>query len=120
MEYLRGPLRPRPPWEFVGSEQRTDAGRVDLMWRHSDSGSVLFDEVKTTEVTRRAPDKKWLEQCLRYAESGVSDHGDLFLGVRLLPLGSMNVASFVTSTGEVLPLAPTWDDPLGGIGGASS
>ncbi len=90
------------------------------MWRHSDTGAVIFDEVKTTEVTRRAPDKKWLEQCLRYSQSGVSEYADLFLGVRLLPLGSMNVASFVTATGEVLPLVPTWLDPLGGTGGASS
>lgn len=115
-EYLRGVIRPRTPWSCIGTEVSNGTGRVDLAWRNTETGAVFFDEVKTTEVTRRVADLGWLDQCRRYSASGVTGFGDLFLGVRLLPLGSMNVAAFVTADNQVLALAPTAADPLSGTG----
>jgi len=116
-EYLRGRLRPRAPWVFVGAEVAVAAGsRVDLAWRHEPTGTVVFDEIKTVEAARRRPEEQWLFQCKRYAVAGRERFGDAFAGVRLLPLGSMNVARFVTPDGEAVGLAPTVADALAGTG----
>jgi hypothetical protein len=83
-----------------------------VSWRNDVTGAVIFDEVKTTEVTRSVADRAWVDQCRRYVTAGVHRYGDAFLGVRLLPLGSMNTAAFITASGDLLPLSPTSEDPL--------
>lgn len=116
-EYLRGRLRPRAPWMFLGAEMPVGSGaRVDLAWMHEPTGAVLFDEVKTTETARRRVDDQWVFQTRKYAMVGRERFGEKFLGVRLLPLGSMNVATFVTASGDLQPLVPTMTDPLAGTG----
>lgn len=116
VEYLRGVARPRPPWQFLAAEAPAEGGSVDLAWEHTITGAVLYDEIKTTEVARSRADNEWIAQCLRYAGAGAAQHGDAFLGVRLLPLGSMNTAAFITASGTILPLSPTSNDPLHGSG----
>ncbi len=111
-EYLRGRARPRPPWVCVDTEAQTTGGVVDLVWQHRETARVFIDEVKTTQVPRRALDKGWVEQAHRYAVAGQCAWGDLFAGVRLLPLGSMHLAALFDADGTHRTLAPTMTDPL--------
>ena len=118
-EYLLTVLRPRSPWEPIQAELPVPGGRIDLAWRDPTTGQVFFDEIKTTEVTRTRPDDGWLKQCATYAAAGAGMHGDAFLGVRLLPLGSMNVAALVRTGQPTVGLRPTLADPLGVTAGGS-
>lgn len=117
-EYLRGPARPRPPWQCLGVEYDTGHGPADLAWHNPDSQVVFYDEVKTTLVARRAPEDSWIDQCRRYAEAGRTRFGDRFAGVRLLPLGSMNTATLVQPDGTMEPIQPAAVDPLHRIKGS--
>lgn len=112
IDYLNGPTRPRAPWHCVGTEVATSEGRVDLVWQHADDGLVMFDEIKATITARTAPEANWLEQCGGYARAGSVLHGDRFVGVRLIPLGSMGAACLIRPDGTLLPLAPTGAAPL--------
>lgn len=111
-EYLRGPARPRAPWVFANAEQRLATGVVDLVWRHTGTGVVFFDEIKTTRVGRRSLPNTWREKATDYASAGAELFGDLFVGVRIVPLGSMNVASLVTPDGTVRALGRRGSDAL--------
>lgn len=111
-EYLGGACRPRGPWRCLGAEYDTGAGRVDLAWQHSRTRAVFYDEIKTTLVARRAPEAAWLEQARRYAHAGAVKHGTAFVGVRLLPLGSMGAAVLVAPDGDLAPLRPSLRAPL--------
>jgi hypothetical protein len=111
-EYLRGPCRPARPWEFIDSEHPAGRGRVDLTWRNTESGHVLFDEIKTTSTARRFCEPDWVDQAQQYAVAGSNEFGPRFLGVRLIPLGSMNVAALVLADGTCDLIQPTPSDPL--------
>ena len=105
IEYLNGPCRPRAPWRCLGVEFPTGDGRVDVAWKHEVNGHVFYDEIKTTRTARRSPDAAWVQQCARYAVAGAQQHGHDFLGVRLLPLGSLGASRFVKPDASVL----LWD-----------
>lgn len=115
-EYLRGVARPRAPWDCVDTEADINGGVVDLVWQHRDTGLVFIDEVKTTQVPRARLDKAWLEQADRYAVAGTAKWGDRFLGVRLVPLGSMHLTTLVTPEGSRRLVVPSVADPLAGVG----
>lgn len=105
IEYLNGPCRPRSPWVCLGVEFETGGGRVDVAWRSDVDGTVFYDEIKTTRTARRSPDQGWVQQCARYAASGTRLHGSQFLGVRLLPLGSLGASRLVQPDCSVV----AWD-----------
>lgn len=111
-EYLRGPWRPARPWRCVEAEHRVATGRGDLVWRNESTGAVLFDEIKTTAVARRTCDPEWLDQATGYAMAGAIEYGSHFLGVRIVPLGSMNVATCVLPDTSRRLIAPSPTEPL--------
>lgn len=115
-DYLRGAARPRSPWACVDAEAETDGGFVDLVWRQNSTGLVFVDEIKTTNTPRRLLDQDWLTQTARYATAGESRWGDKFIGVRLVPLGSMHLAALMASDGTRRPITPTVANPLAGAG----
>ena len=86
--------RPGSGWEFLGAELPLDSGRIDLAWMN-DEGFVFFDELKTTRHgSRMSPaDKKQVEG---YTNSGFNQLGEMFLGVRFLPLMYPASAKLVT------------------------
>lgn len=114
--YLRR-LAPAPPWELLGSEYRVsdeddNRGRVDLAWQHSETGQVMFDELKTTSRAIETINNVWRGQVNRYADAGKKTHGDLFVGVRLLPLGALYMSSLITARQHTIRLDPTPEQPL--------
>lgn len=108
--YLRC-LVPPLPWALLGVEHGAGAGLVDLAWEHPLAG-VVYEEIKTTGhggVTDPGP--AYIEQCLGYAQAGAAEHGDRFLGVRLVVLGGLRASRLVHADGRSLPLSGR--DPAG-------
>lgn len=108
--YLRCAVPPLP-WRLLGAEHPTGAGPVDLAWEHPDLG-VVYDELKTTGhggVTD--PGEEYVAQAARYAAAGAREHGDRFLGVRLIVLGGLRASRLVLPDGAALPLDSR--DPAG-------
>ena len=108
--YLRC-LVPPQPWALIGVEHPAGTGPVDLAWEHPLLG-VMYEEIKTTGhggVTDPGPEI--VEQCLRYARAGQAEHGDRFVGVRLVVIGGLQASRLVTPDGRSLPLSGR--DPAG-------
>lgn len=97
---------------LLGCEFDTGNGRVDLAWQHEPTGHVFFDEVKTVNRPVAVPTPSWVEQAARYARGGVARYGSDFVGVRLLPIGSLHCSALVTGDGTFTRLAPTLSEPL--------
>lgn len=114
--YLRR-YAPIDPWRLLGCEFDTGNGRVDLAWEDTSNGTVLYDEIKTTNRPVAMVPPAWLTQVARYTNAGQEQHGDAFAGVRLVPLGSLHLLSLFRPGGTV-PLSPTRTDPLRRLDGA--
>lgn len=99
---------PGPHAQYLGSEISYDIdgvrGRIDLAWFVPDLG-VVIDEIKTQSWTNLAVDARMLEQVHRYRVFGVGEWGDMFAGVRFLPLRFPSEMRFVTPDGGVHLLA---------------
>lgn len=109
--YLRT-LAPASPWELLGAEFDTGNGHVDVAWSNTETGEVFFDELKTTNRAISMINNVWLGQVRRYAEAGADKHGETFLGVRLLPLGSLHLSVLVGADGSRTPITPSPSTPL--------
>lgn len=106
-------LRPAQPWMLLGVEHDTGAGFVDVAWVHAATRQVMFDELKTSRVSKgRQVPPRWIAQARRYAGAGTLRHGDGFLGVRLLPLMPHGVARLVREGEPLHTLNPTVAEPL--------
>ncbi len=116
--YLRR-FAPLPPWELLGCEFDTGGGRTDLAWRHSVTGQVFFDEIKTHNRPVNGLASSVVAQAKRQGEGGVQQFGALFAGVRVLPLGSLHAACLIHPAMARQPLRSTASDPLAASGGAS-
>jgi hypothetical protein len=90
------------PWQFVGSEVHLDGSFIDLVW-HRD-GLYVFDEIKTSLVTRLALEAKADDQSDRYVAIGLGHLRNGFVGVRCLPLLDRGAAVLKTAPGTVTPL----------------
>lgn len=110
--YLRE-FPPAAPWELMAVEYETGNGPVDLAWVNDATGSIFFDEVKTSRVStgRRVPDA-WVNQSRRYSTAGAARFGEAFLGTRLVPLMAANTTRLVVALRPVVLLSPTAADPL--------
>lgn len=93
----------RYPWELLGAEFDTTNGRCDLAWSHVDD-RVLFDEVKTMNRPQAALNPAWVKQAARYAIGGRNRYTDNFVGTRLIPLGSLHLATLVGPDGGLSQL----------------
>ncbi len=104
---------PHCGWTLLGVEYPCGDGRVDVAWQHTDTGTVFFDEVKTstTAAVRRTP-ASWVKQARRYSKAGHDCFGDAFLGTRLLPVATPHTAVVVRATGAPVPITPTPYDPM--------
>lgn len=90
--------------QFLGAEIPVEGGRIDLAWFVPDLG-VVVDELKTVRQVHLHADNPGIKQCHRYVEAGVKEWGDLFAGVRYLPLALPHQALFIDATGVERPLA---------------
>jgi hypothetical protein len=102
---------PGPQAQYIGAEVSFDGGRLDLAWFVPDFG-VVIDELKTTSWVRLGVDNTMLAQAQRYREYGNSEWGDLFAGVRFLPLLNPHEARFIDASGAVERLG---DSPAAGV-----
>ena len=91
---------PGPDAQYLGAEVTFDGGRLDLVWFVPDFG-VVIDELKTTSWVRLGVDATMLKQCQRYREYGLTEWGDLFAGVRFLPLLNPHEARWIDPSGTV-------------------
>lgn len=98
-------FRPPVDVEFVGSEVPVREGVVDLVWRHPTLG-VFFDELKTTRRAAATLSPTAAEQVRRYARSGVAEWGEVFAGVRFIPLLHPASALLAVPAGEDVDLVP--------------
>ncbi|MGY1632946.1 hypothetical protein ACI784_14685 [Geodermatophilus sp. SYSU D01186] len=98
-------------WALLGCEFDTGNGRVDLAWQHGD-GRVFFDEVKTVNRPIGLLTSSWVDQAARYARGGKDRYGAAFVGVRLLPIGSLHCTALVRADGTFSRLSPTSVEPL--------
>lgn len=94
---------PGPDAEYIGAELAFDGGRIDLAWFIPDFG-IVVDELKTTAWVRLGVDAKMLEQAQAYRVFGVAEWGDMFAGVRFLPLLNPHEARFIDPNGGVARL----------------
>ena len=90
--------------QYIGAELSFDGGRIDLAWFVPGFG-IVIDELKTTAWVRLGVDAKMLGQAQRYREFGASEWGDMFAGVRFLPLLNPHEARFIDPTGGVARLS---------------
>lgn len=98
-------------WSLLGCEFDTGNGRADLAWQHED-GRVLFDEVKTVNRPVAVLTESWIDQAARYARGGEVRFGTQFVGVRLLPIGSLHCSALVRGDATFSRLFPTPSQPL--------
>lgn len=105
--YLRQ-VRPPAPWVLSDTELRLDGSRVDLVYRHAQTGEVIFDEIKSYQGwTSETLSDADLAQARRHAAGGAAEHGPLFLGVRVLIVPSLHTAVLVRPDGRPEPLKHT-------------
>jgi hypothetical protein len=99
-------LPPRS-WRLLGVEYDLDeAGVVDLAWS-SETGVVLYDELKTGPGRLTGPaSEEDVAQAARYAASGADRHA-AFGGVRLLYLVAPRASLLVRPDGSAMALAVT-------------
>ena len=90
--------------QYLGTEIRLGNHRIDLAWFVPDLG-IIIDELKTTAWVSLRVDSSMLAQPQTYRELGLAEWGDLFAGVRFLPLRNPGEARFVNRDGTVDPLA---------------
>jgi hypothetical protein len=109
--YFRNGMCPDEDWELLGTGLEYD-GLVDHSWIHTETGQIFHDEIKTTRVVHSVPDPAWIKQARRYLEAGLERHGHLFLGVRLVPLGSLDAARLLMPDGTTRTLRATPAQPL--------
>ena len=107
------------PFQLLGVEYETGNGPVDVAWVHGENGRVVFDELKTSRVATQKMPKHWTAQVRRYAAAGQVQHGDAFVGVRLLPLDRWHLARFFPATGPSVALSSAPTELLRGLGGDS-
>ncbi|MCL2612398.1 MAG: hypothetical protein FWD95_04105 [Nocardioidaceae bacterium] len=84
---------PGPDAQFLGAEIPVGDGRIDLAWFIPDFG-VLVDELKTVRQVHMHADNPGITQCHGYVDAGLAEWGDLFAGVRYLPLSIPSQALF--------------------------
>ena len=109
--YLRR-FAPTQPWELLGCEFDTGGGRTDLAWRHTETGEVFFDEIKTHNRSVSQISDRVISQANRQGEGGVEQFGDLFRGVRIVPLGALHLTTLAYPNSKRLLLRPTPAQPL--------
>ncbi len=109
--YLRR-LAPSAPWRVLQAEFQTGFGRTDLAWTNPATGEMFFDELKTHKGALTGLSEEVFEQAKRQANGGDQEFSDQFLGVRVVPFGSLHLISMVTAAGERVALNPTPDEPL--------
>lgn len=90
--------------QFLGAEVPVEGGRIDLAWFVPDLG-IVVDELKTVRQVHLHADNPGVSQCHRYVDAGVKEWGDLFAGVRYLPLAHPKQALFIDATGAERALA---------------
>lgn len=90
------------PWEFVGAEVRLGGYPIDLVWHNEHR--YMFDEIKTSLVTRLALESKANDQSDRYVRLGLEHFADRFDGVRCLPLLDRGAAVLKLEPGIARPL----------------
>lgn len=94
----------RAEWKFLGAEVNLGTGRVDLVWETPDD-LVVIDELKLAAFADMVDDPKTVAQAERYVDAGVAWWGELFAGVRLLPLLSPARAMWYPAKGHRMALA---------------
>lgn len=90
--------------QFLGAEVPVEGGRIDLAWFVPDLG-VVIDELKTVRQVHLHADNLGIQQCHRYVDAGVKEWGDLFAGVRYLPLAHPDQALYIDAAGVERTLA---------------
>lgn len=80
-------LVPSSDWSLVGCEVPGPDCRVDIVWQHTRSNTVVFDEIKTGGVDVQR-DAQLRDQLTRLAQFGQAAHGEAFGGVRLAPVAA--------------------------------
>lgn len=104
-------FRPPASVEFLGTEMGVRDGIVDIAWRHPDLG-VFFDELKTTRRATGPLPSDTAEQLRRYCLSGTAHHGELFAGVRYIPLLNPAGSLLVKPSGDGVSMTPLSSTPL--------
>lgn len=84
--------------QFLGAEIAANTGRIDLAWECPTLG-VFFDELKTWRHVLPTLDRDTVQQIDRYRTFGNARFGSRFAGVRLLPLGALPQALWITPDG---------------------
>ncbi|UUZ60572.1 hypothetical protein [Nocardioides sp. B-3] len=109
--YLRR-FAPTAPWELLGCEFDTGGGRTDVAWRHTETGVVFFDEIKTHNRSISQISDRVIAQANRQAVGGMEQFGDLFAGVRILPFGALHLVTLAHPASKRILLSPTQAEPL--------
>lgn len=109
--YLRR-FAPEAPWDLLGCEFDTGQGHTDLAWRHSVTGQVFFDEIKTHNRSVSSLSPRVISQAKGQSEGGVSQFGPAFAGVRVLPFGALHLTALIHPDSKRIPIRPTPAEPL--------
>lgn len=107
--YMRR-LAPHPPWIFIGREIRVRGARLDLAFRHSQTGQVLIDELKCGIA--RDEDGALRPQIDRELTGAEERWGPSLAGVRLCAVAAPRLSRFYVRAGLMgVPLDTTayWD-----------
>lgn len=97
-------IRPGADWELVGAEVPVGRGVADLVWRHTASGDVFIEEIKSGGA--RIGDAKVTDQVIRLYAGGVDKWGSSFIGVRLVALTAPALtALYIHSGSRLVPVA---------------
>lgn len=103
---------PTAEWALLGAEFDTSGGRTDVAWRHTSTGQVFFDELKTHNRAINDVGSDTVAQAKRQGEGGDRLYGDAFTGVRVIPFGALHLVTLVHPARKRQPLAPTPSQPL--------
>ena len=95
---------PGPGWKLVGAEVPVRRGVADLVWRHTASGDVFIEEIKSGAA--RIGDAKVTDQVTRLHAGGVDEWASSFIGVRLVALTAPALtALYVLKSNRLVPVA---------------